>query len=93
MSETPHRKIPEQILFDIHNSSNVALFTHSHPDGDALGSLLGFSSLLEALGKKVFCLLEEPVSHLYTFLPETDKISTSVDGSDMEGESHVVIFQ
>lgn len=79
MSENPHRKIPEQILHDINNCSKVALFTHSHPDGDALGSILGFAAMLESLGKEVFCLLEEPVSHLYDFLPDTSKISTSLD--------------
>ncbi|MFT5698352.1 MAG: phosphoesterase RecJ-like protein [Desulforhopalus sp.] len=79
MSETPHRTIPEQIIKDIQSTSHVVLFTHSHPDGDALGSLLGFAALLEALGKKVFCLLEESVSHLYSFLPDKEKISTSVE--------------
>ena len=58
MSETIHRTIPEEIIRDIKCVSNVALFTHSHPDGDALGSILGLASLLESLGKKVFCLLK-----------------------------------
>lgn len=79
MSETLHRMIPEEILSDISGTSNVALFTHSHPDGDALGSILGLASLLESLGKKVFCLLEEPVSHLYAFLPGQEKLSVSVE--------------
>jgi len=79
MSETPHREIPEQILRDINSTSNVALFTHSHPDGDALGSILGLASILESLGKKVFCLLEEPVSHLYEFLPDQEKLSVSIE--------------
>ena len=79
MSETPLKTIPEQLIADICKSSHVALFTHSHPDGDALGSTLGFAAILESLGKKVFCLLEEPVSHLYSFLPDKNKISTSVE--------------
>lgn len=79
MSETIHRTIPEEIIRDIKCVSNVALFTHSHPDGDALGSILGLASLLESLGKKVFCLLEEPVSHLYEFLPDQDRLSVSLD--------------
>lgn len=79
MSERPHRTIPKEILTDINAVSNVVLFTHSHPDGDALGSLLGFASILESLGKKVFCLIEEPVSDLYAFLADQDKISTSIE--------------
>lgn len=79
MSETTHREIPKKILSDISSTSNVALFTHSHPDGDALGSILGLASILESLGKNVFCLLEEPVSHLYAFLPDLEKLSVSVE--------------
>jgi len=43
--------------------------THLHPDGDALGSLFALAEILEGMGKKVFRYLEEPVSHLYDFLP------------------------
>ncbi len=71
--------IPEQILQDIHRNNNVVLFTHTHPDGDALGSLFGLASILESLGKKVFCFLEEPVSHLYDFLPEIDRTCTDLE--------------
>lgn len=79
MSEKVLKKIPEQIIKDIKSHSHVVLFTHSHPDGDAIGSMLGFASLLEAMGKEVFCMMEEPVSYLYEFLPDTDKIHTSFD--------------
>ena len=69
MKENPKRMIPEQIIQDIKAIDNVVLFTHSHPDGDALGSLFGLAEILETLGKKVFCFLEEHVSHLYDFMP------------------------
>lgn len=65
--------IPEQILDAIKGKRNVALFTHTHPDGDALGSIFGLTSILESLDKNVFCYLEESVSHLYDFLPDIDK--------------------
>jgi len=71
--------IPEQIIQDIRSTNNIVLFTHSHPDGDALGSLFGLADILEGLGKKVFCYLEEPVSHLYDFMPDIDKVHTSLD--------------
>jgi phosphoesterase RecJ-like protein len=71
--------IPEQIIEQIGCHGNAVLYTHSHPDGDALGSLLGLASILESLGKKVFCFVEEPVSHFYSFLPDVDKAQTSLD--------------
>ncbi len=79
MKETPERMIPERIIQDIRTTDNVVLFTHSHPDGDALGSLFGLADILETLGKKVFCFLEEPVSHLYAFLPDISKAHTSLE--------------
>lgn len=71
--------IPEEISRSITKAESVALFTHLHPDGDALGSLLGFAEILEALGKKVFCYLDEPVPYLYNFLPGCDRVSSSLE--------------
>jgi phosphoesterase RecJ-like protein len=79
MKENPEKMIPERIIQDIGTSDNIVLFTHTHPDGDALGSMFGLADILEALGKKVFCYLEEPVSHLYSFLPDTDKARTRLE--------------
>ena len=71
--------IPERILQNIRTIDNVVLFTHSHPDGDALGSLFGLADILEALGKTVFCFLEEQVSHLYDFMPDIGKAHTRLE--------------
>lgn len=79
MKENPQRMIPERIIQDIRAHDNIVLFTHTHPDGDALGSLLALATILESLGKKVFCFLEEPVSHLYDFLPGIDKAHTGLE--------------
>jgi phosphoesterase RecJ-like protein len=73
MKENPQRMIPERIIRDTKAIDNIVLLTHTHPDGDALGSLFGLADILEALGKNVFCFLEEPVSHLYDFLPDITK--------------------
>jgi bifunctional oligoribonuclease and PAP phosphatase NrnA len=73
MKEIAERTIPEDLLNDLRKASNVVLLTHSHPDGDALGSLFACAAILEGIGKKVFCFLEEPISHHYDFLPDKDK--------------------
>jgi len=54
----------------------VLLLTHVHPDGDALGSQLGLGFILEAMGKEVEMYGEDVVSHLYDFLPGSDRLST-----------------
>lgn len=72
-------KIPEEIGRAITDAQRVALFTHVHPDGDALGSLLGFADILDGLGKEVFCYLEDEMPHLYHFLPGRQRMSTSLE--------------
>lgn len=72
--------VPEEIIKIIQGAESFVLMTHLHPDGDALGSLLGLAEILEGFGKKVFRYLEEPVSPLYDFLPgcilvETDLVA------------------
>jgi bifunctional oligoribonuclease and PAP phosphatase NrnA len=62
----------------IRRTTNVVLLTHSHPDGDALGSLFAFADILQGEGKNVFCYLEEPVSHHYDFLPDAHLANTSL---------------
>ncbi len=73
--------IPETIFNLIEDASHVVLATHIHPDGDALGSLFGLGDILEAQGKKVFRYLDEPVSHLYDFLPTIPFASTDLDAA------------
>lgn len=79
MSEKRALKIPEAVLDGVRHPSNVVLLTHVYPDGDAIGSMLGLAWILEKLGKRVFCFMEEPVSPLYTFLPGSEKIQSSFD--------------
>lgn len=79
MSEKRIQKIPDAVLDGVRHPSNVVLLTHVYPDGDAIGSMLGLAWILEQLGKRVFCFMEEPVSPLYTFLPGSEKIQTNFD--------------
>jgi bifunctional oligoribonuclease and PAP phosphatase NrnA len=71
-------EIPERLSKTIQEIDNYIVLTHVHPDGDALGSLLGFADILEKLGKRVFCYLEEPVSSLYEFLPDCSRVNTEL---------------
>jgi len=78
MNENPARKVPKRIIEAIQLANNIAIFTHSHPDGDALGSLFGLADVLKSCDKNVFCYLEEKVSHLYDFLPNCNQARTSL---------------
>ena len=64
----------EQIIRAIRTAKTILVATHVFPDGDALGSQLGLSNILEGMGKKVIRYSEEPVSYLYDFLPDCHKL-------------------
>ena len=71
---------PEQtVLAAVRTKGNFLLATHFNPDGDALGSLLGLAEILEGMGKCVLRYLEEPVPHLYRFLPGCGQIQIDMD--------------
>ena len=49
---------------------NIAIITHLHPDGDALGSSLAMALALKALGKRAFVCCQDPVPDFLSVLPE-----------------------
>lgn len=73
-------KSPDQtVLAAVQANGHILLTTHYNPDGDALGSLLGMTEILEGMGKHVLGYLEEPVSPLYRFLPGCAQVQTDID--------------
>lgn len=72
-------RIPEIILDKIRSAENFVVMTHVQPDGDAVGSLLAMSDMLKNMGKRVLAFLDEPISHLYDFLPGASKLTSNVD--------------
>lgn len=69
----------EELAARIEAARHIILATHINPDGDALGSVLGFADILEESGKKVLRYLEEPVSQMYRFLPGCGQVQTDMD--------------
>jgi len=77
----------------INENNDFLLFTHSYPDGDALGSVLAFYKLLLNLGKKVFVVCNSELPYQYKFLYGMNKIIKSldcIDGNDKE--KYISIF-
>jgi phosphoesterase RecJ-like protein len=60
----------QQVLAEINSADKFVLVTHEHPDGDALGSLVGMHRVLLALEKDsvMFMAADEfPLPHEYRF--------------------------
>ena len=64
----------EQIITKLKKSNRILLATHIHPDGDAIGSLIGLGLALESIKKEVFLYNESPLPAVYHFLPSIHRI-------------------
>ncbi|MCR6545897.1 DHH family phosphoesterase [Dehalobacterium formicoaceticum] len=64
-----------EILGLIRSHDSILITAHVLPDGDSIGSLTGFGLALEAAGKKVEMVMQDPVPAMYRFLRGTEKIS------------------
>lgn len=69
---------PSELVSTLGRAERILVAAHVYPDGDALGSLLALAESLEAMGKEVYRYSEEKASHLYDFLPGSDRLRTAV---------------
>lgn len=62
------------IIKTIKNSKNIIIISHSNPDGDAIGSMLGLFNYINSKGIKVKNLLVDPVPANLKFLKGSELI-------------------
>ena len=70
MNEQKTLKIRE-LISAIRKNERFMVATHVHPDGDAIGALLGMKLILQRLGKKVDVYSQDPFPPEFEFLPQT----------------------
>ncbi len=61
----------------IEGNDSFLLLSHIDPDGDAIGSLIALSTLLERKGKRVVAYDRDGVPEIYRFLRRSDEIVSS----------------
>ncbi|GAC1389344.1 MAG: bifunctional oligoribonuclease/PAP phosphatase NrnA [Ktedonobacteraceae bacterium] len=59
----------QQAIALIEPAQRIALLAHEHPDGDCLGSALGFAHILEQIGKSCVPACADPAPQAFTFIP------------------------
>lgn len=64
--------------------TDFLLVAHVAPDGDTLGSCLALQRLLTQLGKRARVISDDPVPHLYAFLPDAADILPGSAAADAE---------
>ncbi len=89
MSELKTLKIREMISA-IRNHERFMIATHVHPDGDAMGALLGMQLILRRLGKRADTYTPDPCPQEYGFLPNVREIKNKPPES-MEYEAAVLV--
>ncbi len=91
MARTRHILAARDLLLQV-ESAYVAC--HIAPDGDAVGSMLALTSVLQALGKRCVAACADPLPQKWSFLsgsqavtcdpPRDEQVIVSVDCSDVE---------
>ncbi|MCR5808056.1 MAG: bifunctional oligoribonuclease/PAP phosphatase NrnA [Clostridiales bacterium] len=62
------------IIEGLEKYGSFSILTHVSPDGDTLGAALAMYQLIIGMGKKAEVICEEPVPHIYGYLPFADKV-------------------
>jgi bifunctional oligoribonuclease and PAP phosphatase NrnA len=61
-------------------AQRVLIVSHIHPDGDAIGSLLGLGLALQAVGKSVQMVLTDGIPKSFRYLPGHEQVINHPDG-------------
>jgi len=77
MELTPKQQATELIR----DSQNILLITHDRPDGDAIGSILALSMVLQKMGKTVQLVASGNVPASYSFLPGLSQLQPDLQSS------------
>ncbi|MBS1249231.1 MAG: Bifunctional oligoribonuclease and PAP phosphatase NrnA [Chloroflexi bacterium] len=64
----------DELKAKIDAAHRILVTSHIRPDGDAVGSLLGFGLVLEDIGKEVNLVLEDGVPTIFNHLPGSERI-------------------
>ena len=60
----------------INAANHILILSHTRPDGDAIGSMLGLGEALKQAGKKVQCVLRDGLPSRFRFLPGSGSVQT-----------------
>ncbi|MBI4926435.1 MAG: DHH family phosphoesterase, partial [Anaerolineae bacterium] len=73
-------KIHRQIAAALQGANRILAVSHVRPDGDAVGSLLGFGLCMQAAGKQVSMVLSDGVPAGLRHLPGSDQVTKQPQG-------------
>ena len=81
----PTVESPWQAAADaIEAARTVLAISHIAPDGDAVGSLLGISATMRALGKDVTAVIDDGVPADLLFVPQSGTVLSHIDAGEFD---------
>ncbi|HEX8917214.1 MAG TPA: bifunctional oligoribonuclease/PAP phosphatase NrnA [Chloroflexota bacterium] len=86
MTETvqPQTNVLESAVDMVRDAETIGIVAHVNPDADALGSILGLTLGLEAIGKRVVSALSDPVPEYARFLAGTERITSDLPDQPLD---------
>jgi phosphoesterase RecJ-like protein len=79
----------QKIAKIINKNKDFLIVIHDYPDGDSLGSQVALYQLLSQLKKDVTSLCSCELPYQYSFLPDLDKIKTSMEEIDISAGEYI----
>lgn len=79
-----NKKAINSFIDFIKKSKNIVIFTHTNPDGDAVGSALALVSILKQLNKKTNVIIPNRVPENLRWLPNFETICEGIPKIEVE---------
>ena len=79
-----------QLMKLLKEVKNVVILGHSSPDGDAMGSALGWSEYLRHLGKRVTIVMPNPASDFLKWLPGAQYVLYYTEAAHQAKARHAI---
>lgn len=83
-------QISEKIFSAINKADNILLVSHINPDGDSLGSILGFYQFLKKNNKNATMYVADNLPEDFNFLPNFYKIKNNFTSLNQENFSLLI---
>lgn len=84
-------KAPDRLLSLLRQENRFVISAHVNPDGDAIGSTLALSLVLESMGKEALVYSRDSIPRQYEFLPATGRITDRMS-QEIAGGSVLVLM-
>src|SRR5439155_23948965 len=74
----------QQAMSLIESAQQIVLLAHEHPDGDCLGSAIGFAHILRQMGKTCVPACADPAPQAFRFMPGVEQLHNTLSDEQFD---------